>query len=138
MSPEDYVSLISLVRQELERIGLAELGYPDRYLAEEGGYALSPEEQLKQMLKAFDRHIAVSDRRVYQTAIGEIRSVLTDGSFPDSVEIEFDPRTIAETGPELQPMVLSPPDLRSVRDRLKKLILELSNPEKSSDTSEDG
>jgi hypothetical protein len=121
MDEQDYRTLIALTQEELRRVGAPDLADPERYVyrdPETGELRrLDPKKQLMEMLRAFDRHLAIRDRGTYERALGRLNDVIAEGGVkgafvvPTEEEGEGPPQSLGEL-----------PDLGETRSSLDRLI----------------
>lgn len=129
MDEDDYRELILVVERQLQAVGLDDLTDERHYidLDEDTGDArpVSPRRHLLEMLHAFERALAVRDRRTYAVALGRINERLQNDGPRGAFVVP------AGEGPAVD--LGSVPDLGQVREELTILIKELS---KFDDTGE--
>lgn len=120
MDDDDFRALIAVVAGELRASGAADIADGRHYskLDEETGEArlLEPQLRLVEMLKAFDRFLAIQDRNTYNAAILSISQ---------SVESESPRRatvTLTTDGAPHEVDLSTAPDLKPIREDLQRLI----------------
>jgi hypothetical protein len=124
MTDDDFRAIIAIVEKSLRDVGADELANPELYVRrdEDAGEwrRLSPQWHLLDMLKAFDRWLAVRDGATGAGAIARINEVLTDGRMEDAVVMATD-----EVGDGSATSLRQAPVLESVRHDLRNLIGKL-------------
>ena len=125
MDTDDYRDLIELVETELREVGAGALSDPNLYSLtdpETGEQRLyPPRKRLIEMLRAFDRHLAIYDRATFDSALGRINDVVNEGRIEDAVFIPM-----SEEGEGEPHSLRSAPELGAVRDAVAGLIEQLS------------
>ncbi len=121
MDEQDYRALIVLTQEELRRVGAPDLADPERYLyrnPETGELRrLDPKKHLMEMLRAFDRHLAIRDRGTYDNALGRMNDVLAEGRVKAAFLVP------TEEDGEGAPQALDTlPDLGQIRSSVERLI----------------
>ena len=135
MNTDDYYELIALVETELREVGAGALSDPKLYALSDPDTGerrlFAPKKRLIEMLRAFDRHLAIGDRTTFDHALENINEVTKVGRVEDAVfiplseEEEGEPRSLRDA-----------PDLGSVRkviNRLIKQLLEEQDPPKGTE-----
>ena len=124
MDTDDYYELIALVEAELREVGAGALSDPNLYTLsdpETGERRLyPPREQLIEMLRAFDRHLAICDRATFDLAFERINEVVKVGRIEDAVFIPT-----SEEGEGEPRSLRTAPELGAVREAVKRLIEQL-------------
>jgi hypothetical protein len=123
MTDDDFLELIGEVKRQLVSVGLPELADDDRYRIGEGAESRlpTPQEQLEKMLAAFERVIAIHDRRTITEAMNRIAKA-TEGPAPSGAVIVG----LAREGDEVSEVnLLDAPDLSQVRSSTHELIGQL-------------
>ncbi len=91
MEEQAYLRLIELLGAELRSSGSADLANPDLYVRddEESGERrlLPPRKRLIEMLRAFERRVAVSDGANFYLALDRINERLVEGKVENAVII---------------------------------------------------
>ena len=124
MNDDDFRAIIALVEQRLRDVGANELANPDLYVRRDEEIdewrRLSPQEHLLDMLKAFDRWLAVRDGATFAAAQERINDLLKEGRLEDAVVI-----STGEAGDGATVSLAKAPDLGPIRDELRRLIGQL-------------
>lgn len=117
MDEEDFLAIIMALEDQLLAIGAAELIDPRHYSDFEAGSVPSGKTRLLRMLSAFDRYLAIEDRRTYEKAMSRIGDAVREGHVQGAVVVLPDrERTID---------LASAPDLNELRALLTALISSL-------------
>lgn len=124
MDTNDYFQLIELVEESLRKAGASALSDPELYIGldpeTDEWQRYPPKDHLIEMLRAFDRHLAIYDRTTFHLALDRINEVTVgerlEGAvfIPTSEEGEGEPHSLG-----------SAPELGELRDDVKRLIGEL-------------
>lgn len=123
MTDDEFRELIGEVKRQLVSVGLPELADDDRYRIGEGVESRlpTPQEQLAKMLAAFERVIAIHDRRTITDAMSRIADA-TDGPAPSGAVVVG----LAREGEEASEVnLLDAPDLGEVRASTHELAGQL-------------
>jgi len=123
LDDDDYRALIAIVAEELRASGAADIADERHYVTtdEETDEArlLEPQRRLFEMLKAFERFLAIQDRGTYRAALSSIaRSV--EGEAPRRATVLL----TADDG-QREVDLSEAPDLAPVRRDLRRLIARL-------------
>lgn len=125
MEEKDFKTLLSLIQNELVGVGLAELAQIESY-EEEAGEPLDYKTLCVRMLKAFDEHLSLLDRRTVQASMKRIRGDLKRGKGPKDAVIEI-PENISEVSDVPRMVRLSDlPNLSRLRNSVRKLVRDLA------------
>ena len=121
MDTDDYRELIALVEAQLREVDAGALSDPNLYSLtdpETGEQWLyPPRKRLIEMLRAFDRHLAICDRATFGRALNRMNDVVKEGRIEDAVFIPM-----SEEG-EVEPRSLGiAPELSAVREAVESLI----------------
>ena len=91
MDTADYYELIALVEAELREVGAGALTDPNLYALRNPETRerrlYPPRKHLIEMLRAFDRHLAICDRVTFDRALERINDVVKVGRIEDAVFI---------------------------------------------------
>lgn len=121
MDDDDYRAILAALESELEAIGASELADPKHYVkrnSETGEiWQLKPQAHLVEMLKAFDRHLAVLDRELFDRSIESINGGLEEGKMVGAVVV-----WINADGEEQVSSLNAAPELRALRDEVQALV----------------
>jgi hypothetical protein len=124
MTDDDFLAIITIMEQRLRDVGADELANPDLYVRRDDDAGewrrLPPQWHLLDMLKAFDRWLAVRDGATGASAIARINGVLSDGRMEDAVVM-----ATGEVGDGAAKSLRQAPVLESVRRDLRNLIGQL-------------
>lgn len=127
MDEEDYRALIEVLSEELRMSGAADLADERHYVRpnEETGEAelMDPLKRLVEMLKAFERHVAIQDRAMYKLALQRIKDNLEGPAPEDAVVVLTQDKTIREVH------LSGAPNLEDLRKDLETLSLSLLSPD---------
>lgn len=92
MDDDDFRELIEVLARELRAVGAGDIADERHYLqseTEDGEARLyDPQTRLIEMLKAFERKLAVEDRATYDIALGRLNDALL-GEAPRGAEVEL-------------------------------------------------
>ena len=136
METSDYRELVEVIEAAFHEVGLGALADPLAYTVlgpDEEHRLTTPENRLIAMLEALDRHIATSDRRIVELALGQINEVLVDGELEDAQYVpipEDSPPTGTPPPTPLDPLgrtksLRGVPDVRELREEIRRLVREL-------------
>ena len=124
MELEEFDELIEETSRLLREAGVGTLADRERYTVRDpetvGPRALPPDRQLTEMLVAFERHLAILDRRTFQSALKIANRAIVDGELEDAVFVPT-----AEEGEGTPFSFHDAPDLHELRMRVKDLIERL-------------
>ena len=124
MTDDDFRAIIALIEQRLRDVGADELANPELYVRRDEEIdewrRLSPQEHLLEMLKAFDRWLAVRDGAMFAAAQARINELLKEGRLEDAVVL-----STGEAGDGVTVSLAEAPDLGRIRDDLRSLIGQL-------------
>jgi hypothetical protein len=127
MEEEEIEGLVVLVTNQMREVGAAELADESNYLIRESETSevrvLEPRERLVDMLKAFDRFLAIQDRQTYVNAFRIMNRALSEERAPKGAFVLPTPGSR-----EVAPVDLSnAPDLSELRARVRNLAARLSD-----------
>lgn len=127
MNDEELEALISLLGEQFRSIGREDLADENNYLwqdAETGEtHIREPRRQLVEMLKAFERSLAVQDRRTYVEAFQLINDALPRDRAPQGAVVVPIPGSR-----DVVPIDLShAPELGDLRNRLRVLAARIAD-----------
>lgn len=135
MNGEDYRAIIAVVERRLREVGADELANPDLYVwrdGESGEWRRLPSKfHLLDLLKAFDRWLAVRDGSIFGAAQERINEVLDEGRIEDAVVL-----STGESGDGSAVSLRQAPYLGGIREDLRRLIGQLSEQPESGGTLE--
>jgi hypothetical protein len=131
MEEEDFRELAQVIRQQLQELGLESVADIDNYVVDAEGERRRPSARVLvfEMLKAFDRHVALLDRSVYEHAMGGIREVISEGARPEDAVIQIDPGVSEIVGARDLFSLRDVHDIGEVRVSLRRLIESLERDE---------
>ncbi|PAL20034.1 hypothetical protein [Acetobacter syzygii] len=120
MSEDDYRAVIDALVAELRNIGAPDIADQRHYSEEEPETSerrlISPQRRLVEMLRGFERFLAIQDRQTYEMAMGRMADALR-GEGPEAASV------IQTTDGEPREYFLSEaPNLREVRNDVQALI----------------
>lgn len=123
MDVDDYRELIEVLVQELRSSGAADIADERHYVEfdiETGETRLlNPQHRLIEMLKAFERFLAIQDRKVYHDALISIARTI-EGEPPQRATV------VLTTDDALREVDLSEtPDLSPIREDLQRFVIRL-------------
>jgi hypothetical protein len=122
MDDEDFLAVISVLQAELRGIGAGDLADERAYMTRDGEDGemrrLPPKELLIEMLRAFDRYLAVRDRATYDQALERIGTRVRGGRPHEATVLPVNP-----DGPEIE--LGAVPHLGGLRSDLRNLIGQL-------------
>ena len=123
MDEEDYRALIDLIAGELAQSGAPDIADERHYTRtdpETGEAELyDPLKRLIEMLRAFERHVAIQDRSVAETALAVIRRA-GRGEGPTRATV-----VLADDGGPREVDLAEAPDLSQVREDITRIIHRL-------------
>ena len=125
MDDDDYRALIDMLARELRAIGAGDIADERNYLrpaAEDGEARLhDPQQRLVEMLKAFERKLAIEDRETYDIALKRMNETLRgEGPRGAIVELGLDEDREARIAD-----LAHAPELGQVRRETNRLIGQL-------------
>ncbi|MFT8326889.1 hypothetical protein [Gluconobacter oxydans] len=120
MGDDDYRAVINALVAELRNIGAPDIADQRHYSEEEPETSerrlISPQRRLVEMLRGFERFLAIQDRQTYETAMRRMADALR-GEGPKAASV------IQTTDGEPREYFLSEaPNLREVRNDVQALI----------------
>jgi hypothetical protein len=125
MTRAEFQELLDDLKARLEEVGLPELADDENYLRGEGPDARlpNPRDQLLETLQAFERELALRDRRTVIEAIDRLAESL-DGPPPRAVRVVRAPREDGPSTPTYENL-FDAPELSELRLEVDQLIAEL-------------
>ena len=124
MDAGEFDALLTRTTQLLREVGLVTLGDRESYVVRDPESitprALLPDQQLIEMLHAFERHLAILDQQTYQAALSTINETIDAGTLEDVVYV---PTSLE--GEEETYSFSKAPDMNELRTMVKDLIKSL-------------
>ena len=127
MTAEEFLNLAAELRDQLEAVGLGDIGDISNYsFGEEGDVRYpDPVKYVDAMIRAFERHLSTLDRATFATAMANITETLGESPIPETALVY-----LSENEQELldihDPIDLSQtPDLSDLRKELRRLRNDL-------------
>ncbi|MGB4065247.1 MAG: hypothetical protein WBK19_15595 [Azonexus sp.] len=128
MNSADYLSLIDVLKEQLDLVGASGLADPRHYVKQdpETGehFLLEPRQRLLEMLQAFERFLAVRDKTTLENSLERINRPETSPQV-ETVEVLSTPGEGAAEPANFEGLEY----LGDVRASLRELIYELRNDE---------